>query len=92
MAILTATDDGFRIAEEDLRLRGPGEFYGVRQHGVPEFHLADPFADWPLLERAHQEAERIIAEDPFLERPEYRPLRQEIERRFGRYLEFGEVG
>ncbi|WP_438315787.1 ATP-dependent DNA helicase RecG [Candidatus Caldatribacterium sp. SIUC1] len=92
MAILTATDDGFRIAEEDLRLRGPGEFYGVRQHGVPEFHLADPFADWPLLERAHQEAERIITEDPFLERPEHRPLRQEIERRFGRYLEFGEVG
>lgn len=92
MMVITATDDGFRIAEEDLRLRGPGEFYGVRQHGVPEFHLADPFADWVLLEEAHREAERILAEDPFLEHPDYRPLRMEIERRFGRYLAFGEVG
>lgn len=92
MAVITATDDGFRIAEEDLRLRGPGEFYGVRQHGVPEFHIADPFSDWALLEEAHKEAERILAEDPSLERPEYRPLRMEIERRFGRYLAFGEVG
>lgn len=92
MAVITATDDGFRIAEEDLRLRGPGEFYGVRQHGVPEFHIADPFLDWTLLEEAHREAERILAEDPSLEHPEYRPLRVEIERRFGRYLAFGEVG
>ncbi|MCS7241744.1 ATP-dependent DNA helicase RecG [Candidatus Caldatribacterium sp.] len=92
MAVITATDDGFRIAEEDLRLRGPGEFYGVRQHGVPEFHVADPFSDWVLLEEAYREAERILAEDPLLEHPEYRPLRMEIERRFGRYLAFGEVG
>ncbi len=92
MEVITATDDGFRIAEEDLRLRGPGEFYGVRQHGVPEFHIADPFADWALLEEAHREVERILAEDPLLERPEYHPLRVEIERRFGRYLAFGEVG
>ncbi|MBC7218181.1 MAG: ATP-dependent DNA helicase RecG, partial [Candidatus Caldatribacterium sp.] len=92
MAVITATDDGFRIAEEDLRLRGPGEFYGVRQHGVPEFHIADPFSDWLLLEEAHREAERILAEDPLLESSEYRPLRVEIERRFGRYLAFGEVG
>ncbi|MEN3202495.1 MAG: ATP-dependent DNA helicase RecG [Atribacterota bacterium] len=92
MMVITATDDGFRIAEEDLRLRGPGEFYGVRQHGVPEFRLADPFADWALLEEAHREAERILATDPFLEHLDYRPLRMEIERRFGRYLAFGEVG
>lgn len=92
MEVLMATDDGFRIAEEDLRLRGPGEFYGVRQHGVPEFHIADPFADWMFLEEAHREAERILGEDPLLERPEHRALREEIERRFGRYLAFGEVG
>lgn len=92
MEVLMATDDGFRIAEEDLRLRGPGEFYGVRQHGVPEFHIADPFADWMFLEEAHREAERILGEDPLLERPEHWALREEIERRFGRYLAFGEVG
>jgi ATP-dependent DNA helicase RecG len=92
MAVITSTDDGFRIAEEDLRLRGPGEFYGIRQHGVPEFHLADPFADWSILEEAHKEAEKILGEDPLLESLQYRSLRVEIERRFGRYLQFGEVG
>ncbi|MGQ9622698.1 MAG: ATP-dependent DNA helicase RecG [Candidatus Caldatribacteriaceae bacterium] len=92
MAVITSTDDGFRIAEEDLRLRGPGEFYGVRQHGVPEFHLADPFADWSILEEAHKEAEKILGEDPLLESLQYHSLRVEIERRFGRYLQFGEVG
>lgn len=92
MAVITSTDDGFQIAEEDLRLRGPGEFYGVRQHGVPEFHIADPFADWSFLEEAHREAEQILAEDPLLKSSEYGLLRAEIERRFGRYFEFGEVG
>jgi len=86
-----ATDDGFRIAEEDLRLRGPGEFYGVRQHGVPEFHLADPFEDWSILERANEEAKLILDEDPELKREENRLLKKEINRRFGRYLEFGEI-
>ena len=66
MEIMVSTDDGFRIAEEDLRLRGPGEFYGVRQHGVPEFHLADPFEDWSILERANEEARFILDEDPEL--------------------------
>ena len=91
MEIMVATDDGFRIAEEDLRLRGPGEFYGVRQHGVPEFHLADPFEDWSILERANEEAKLILDEDPELKREENRLLKKEINRRFGRYLEFGEI-
>ncbi len=91
MEIMVATDDGFRIAEEDLRLRGPGEFYGVRQHGVPEFHLADPFEDWSILEKANEEAKIILVKDPELKEAENRSLREEIDRRFGRYLEFGEV-
>ncbi|BER92112.1 ATP-dependent DNA helicase RecG [Atrimonas thermophila] len=89
MKIMTSTEDGFRIAEEDLRLRGPGEFYGVRQHGVPEFYLADPFEDWPLLEKAHQEAEAILTKDPELRN--YQNLRREMERKFGKYLDLGEV-
>ncbi len=91
MEIMTTTDDGFQIAEEDLRLRGPGEFYGVRQHGVPEFRLADPLEDWSILEKAHLEAERILAVDPQLG-GEYRLLAEEIERRFGRYLQLGDIG
>ncbi len=89
MKIMTSTEDGFRIAEEDLRLRGPGEFYGVRQHGVPEFYLADPFEDWSILEKAHQEAEIILSKDPELKN--YQNLRIEIERKFGKYLDLGEV-
>ncbi|MDK2896209.1 MAG: ATP-dependent helicase RecG [Candidatus Atribacteria bacterium] len=91
MEIMLKSNDGFEIAEADLRLRGPGEFYGVRQHGIPEFHLADPFEDWPILEKAHQEAELLLGQDPFLHKKEYQVLKQEIERRFGKYLELGEV-
>lgn len=91
MKVMVSTNDGFRIAEEDLRLRGPGEFYGVRQHGVPEFRLANPLEDWPILEKAHREAELILRENPSLGK-EYASLKKEIERRFGRYLSLGEVG
>lgn len=91
MDVMTSTNDGFRIAEEDLRLRGPGEFYGVRQHGIPEFKLADPLEDWPILEMAHQEAELILREDPGLEN-RYTFLKKAVEKRFGRYLFLGEIG
>ncbi len=91
MNVMVSTNDGFQIAEEDLRLRGPGEFYGVRQHGVPEFRLANPLEDWSILEKAHQEAELILLEDPSLG-DEYASLRKAIEQRFGRYLSLGEIG
>jgi ATP-dependent DNA helicase RecG len=91
MQVMVSTNDGFRIAEEDLRLRGPGEFYGVRQHGVPEFRLANPLEDWSILEKAHNEAEFILRKDPSLGN-EYVTLRKAIEQRFGRYLFLGEIG
>ena len=50
MDIMTKTNDGFKIAEKDLELRGPGEFLGVRQHGIPEFKIANVFADKMVLE------------------------------------------
>ena len=55
--IMTRTNDGFRISEEDLRLRGPGDFFGSRQHGLPEMHVADLGADINVLRRAQEEAE-----------------------------------
>ena len=79
---LVETNDGFRIAQVDLELRGPGEFFGTRQHGLPEFRVADPIGDVALLERAREAAERILEEDPQLERPEYRVLRERLLRRY----------
>ncbi|MGA9115239.1 MAG: ATP-dependent DNA helicase RecG [Bacteroidota bacterium] len=72
LAALVATTDGFRIAEADLRLRGPGDFFGTRQSGIPEFRVADLTADGPLLEQARTDAFRLVASDPGLAREEHR--------------------
>jgi ATP-dependent DNA helicase RecG len=69
LEILVRNSDGFRIAEEDLRLRGPGEFFGVRQHGLPGFKLANPALDREIVELAHGSVKRMLAEDPNLENP-----------------------
>ena len=58
--------DGFRIAEEDLRLRGPGEFLGTRQHGVPAFKVANPLHDRALVERANGAVKALLEQDPAL--------------------------
>jgi len=79
---LRATNDGFKIAEEDLRLRGPGDFFGKRQHGLPQLKVADFASDMELLEEAQQAAGELAAEDPALERPEHRGLRRRIREMF----------
>ncbi len=66
LKMLRETEDGFRIAEEDLRLRGPGELLGTRQSGLPSFRLADLFADRHLLTMAHDDAQLILSHDPEL--------------------------
>ena len=73
--ILRQTDDGFRIAEEDLRLRGAGELLGTRQSGLPAFRLADLTAHADLLAAARDDAKLIIERDPDLEQPRGRALR-----------------
>jgi ATP-dependent DNA helicase RecG len=73
---LRATDDGFQIAEEDLRLRGPGELLGTRQSGLPALRLADLAAHGDLIEPARDEARAIIAADPRLASPRGRALRR----------------
>ena len=67
--------DGFDVAEEDLQIRGPGDFYGLRQSGFPEFKVADLLRDQDLLELARRAAERIMRQDPDLTQPEHRTLR-----------------
>jgi len=66
LTAFTRTNDGFRIAEEDLRLRGPGEFFGTRQSGLPDLRAANILRDADLLEAARAEAFTIVQEDPTL--------------------------
>ena len=80
LSVICKTLDGFRIAEEDLKLRGPGDFLGSRQHGLPEFKIADIFADTITLNLARQAAERVLKISPTLEK--YPALRQQIEELF----------
>ena len=80
LSIMTKTNDGFRISEEDLRLRGPGDFFGSRQHGLPEMHVADLGADMDVMQRAQSEAQLLLAADPELALPEHAALRQSVER------------
>ena len=82
LAFLAATSNGFRIAEEDLRRRGPGEIYGERQTGVVGLWLRDPAGGAVLVERARQEAEALLADDPALASPEHAVLRQAVEARW----------
>ena len=81
--VLTETSDGFRIAEEDLRLRGPGEVFGTRQHGLPELKVADLVKDFELLRVARRDARQILAEDPGLAAPHHQAIRQEMLKAYG---------
>lgn len=89
---LVATADGFRIAEVDLELRGPGEFFGTRQSGLPEFRVADLLRDAALLEAARAEAQAIVAADPELRAPAHRALREGLLRRWRGRLALATVG
>ena len=66
LKVMTKTTDGFRIAEEDLRLRGPGDFFGVRQHGLPGLKIADLGCDTQLLREAQEAADALLERDPDL--------------------------
>ncbi len=78
LEILAQTQDGFALAEEDLKLRGPGEFFGTRQSGLPALRIAT-LADVRTLEEAREEGQQLLQEDPALEAPEHRLLAQALE-------------
>ena len=75
---LASTTDGFKISEEDLKLRGPGDFFGSRQHGLPQMKLADLAGDMRLLSEAQESARRLLMADPTLSQPENRPVLERV--------------
>ena len=79
---LCATNNGFQIAEEDLRLRGPGDFFGKRQHGLPQLKVADFAADMELLKEARAAAEELVGSDPELKQPAHRLLKKRVRQLF----------
>ena len=79
LSIIEKTQDGFELAEEDLRLRGPGEFFGTRQSGLPDLRMAK-LSDVGLLELARSEAIRLFQIDPGLGKPEHHLLAKELAR------------
>ncbi len=82
LKIMCQTNDGFKISEEDLRLRGPGDFFGSRQHGLPAMHIADLGADTQVLQQAQQEALALLDQDPDLSQPENAQLHERIDQLF----------
>jgi ATP-dependent DNA helicase RecG len=79
---MTETNHGFKISEADLKLRGPGDFFGSRQHGLPELKIANLAADMEVLAKAQSAAQALMDNDPTLCQPENKALRQKIERLF----------
>ncbi len=87
MKVMTSTNDGFVISEKDLELRGTGEFFGTKQHGLPEFKIANLFEDIQMLKSIQAIALGIIGKDPKLEKEENRLLRKLIDTKFGNRIE-----
>ena len=79
---LCASNDGFKIAEEDLAMRGPGDLFGSRQHGLPAFKVGNLAVDLPTLKTAQQAAEEFLARAEYASMPEYRPLLQRVQALF----------
>lgn len=87
MKIMTETNNGFVIAEKDLELRGSGEFFGTRQHGIPEFKVANLFEDMPILQLVQSLAIKIISEDSDLKLEKNKELKALVDKKFGDRIE-----
>jgi len=88
LKIINGTTNGFEISERDLKLRGPGEFYGTRQHGFPKMKMADLLVDKELLKIARSEAFMFIKNDPHLRKSENRPIRDHLIKDYSEFMNF----
>jgi len=86
------TTDGFKIAEEDLALRGPGEFFGIRQSGLPDFRVAHLIRDTSILIEARKEAFQLIQEDPELAHPSHAGVKNILIKRWKGRMELATIG
>jgi ATP-dependent DNA helicase RecG len=91
LEIMTRSNDGFEIAEHDLRLRGPGELFSTRQHGLPDLKIANIVDDFDLLVMARKNAFELVRSDPILTRPEHKNIRQALLAKFGDSLGLADV-
>jgi len=91
LEVMSRCNDGFEIAEQDLRLRGPGEVFSARQHGLPDLKIADIIGDYDLLAMARRDAFKLVAEDPMLEKAEHRNIRGALLAKFGESLGLADV-
>ena len=92
LRVIERTNDGFEIAEEDLAIRGPGEFLGTRQSGLGVFTFGDLVRDADILVEARRAAFELIERDPELVRPKHQDLKRELWERWGKRLMLAEVG
>ena len=92
LRIMERSADGFSVAEADLRLRGPGELLGLRQHGVANLRLADLRRDGALLETAREEAFQLAQRPDFDSHPALKAVRETVQRRWGHLLQLADIG
>ncbi|HUS71740.1 MAG TPA: ATP-dependent DNA helicase RecG [Sedimentisphaerales bacterium] len=91
LEMMTRSNDGFEIAEHDLRLRGPGELFSTRQHGLPDLKIANIVDDYQLLVMARKNAFELVRSDPMLTRPEHKNIRRALLAKFGDSLGLADV-
>jgi ATP-dependent DNA helicase RecG len=92
LAAFVSTTDGFQLAESDFQLRGPGELFGTKQHGMPPFWIADLVRDAEVLAETRRDAQALMASDPGLALPQHALLRKRMLARYGKALDLGDVG
>ena len=92
LSVLASTDDGFRLAEQDLQMRGPGDLLGTKQIGLPPLRIADLVRDAEVLVRAREIAQAIVEQDPKLELTDHMKLKRQVTLRHGAVVDLGDVG
>ena len=92
LSVLASTDDGFRLAEQDLQMRGPGDLLGTKQIGLPPLRIADLVRDAEILVQARGIAQKIVEQDPNLDLPEHAILKRQVTQRHGAVVTLGDVG
>ena len=87
MKIMVETNDGFKVSEKDLEMRGSGEFFGTKQHGLPEFKIANLFEDMQILKQVQSLAMKILQEDKILELEKNKILKTTVDKKFQHRIE-----